>query len=72
MFEFHTIKTVRFYMKSGNVINADKVYVDDVKFTWDSDQIRSVTGWKQKPSAMNLLPIQSIDLKQIEAIVVVS
>lgn len=59
-------------MKSGNIINADKVYVDDVKFTWDSDQIRSVTGWRQKPSARNRLFIQSIDLKQIEAIMVVS
>lgn len=72
MFKFHTIKTVRFYMKSGNVIDADKVYSDGVTFTWDNDQIRSIKGWKQKPSAMNLLPIQSIDLRQIEAIVVVS
>lgn len=72
MFNFKFTKTVRFYMKSGNIIDADKVFYDDVTFTWDNDQITSIKGWKQKPSAINRLMIQSIDLKQIEAIMVVS
>lgn len=60
--------TVHFYMKSGNVIVADRV---DSKFTVDvrGDDVVGIRKWQQF-SPRNQLMLVALNLSQIEAIII--
>lgn len=59
---------LRIYMKSGNVLDLDKVSVD-VVFRATGNTITEIREWKQHPKAKQRLFLTGMDLSQIEAVV---
>lgn len=69
MFQFTERGTVNFYLKSGNVVAADNVNLDKFEYTYQGNTITRIEGFSQR-SPKCRLAIQSLDLSQIEAIVI--